>query len=113
MVEITEGPYSGQNKCEYTGCWYNLKCNCRSHRRDRDYYSDGGHTFTNSISDEVFHKFARSESYETLQIEPPAEYDKVRKAYRKMSLKSHPDKGGSDEYFIKVREAYDDLLLVC
>ena len=111
MVEITHGAYSGQNKCEYTGCWYNLKCNCKSHRRDRDYYEKP--SFVNEISDEVFHKFVRSESYEILEIEPPAEYEKVRKAYRKMSLKSHPDKGGSDESFIKVREAYDELLLLC
>ena len=112
MVEVNHGAYSGQNKCEYSGCWYNVKCNCRSHRRDREYYDKPN--FINDISDEVFHKFARSESYETLQIEPPAEYDKVRKAYKKMSLKSHPDKqGGSNELFIRVKEAYEDLLLLC
>ena len=112
MVEVNHGAYSGQNKCEYTGCWYNVRCNCRSHRRDRDYYDKPN--FVNDIPDEVFHKFARCESYEILQIEPPAEYEKVRKAYRKMSLKSHPDKqGGSNELFIRVKEAYEDLMLLC
>lgn len=108
--ELNHGAYSGGEKCEYTGRWHQGggRCSCSSHRRDRDYYSKN-----NNDIREVFHKIARSESYEILQIEPPAEYEKVKRAYRKMSLKSHPDKGGSNELFIKVKDAYDDLLLLC
>ena len=40
--------------------------------------------------------------------------EQVRRAYKKMSLLSHPDKtGGSTEQFIKVNEAYQELLLIC
>lgn len=107
--ELNHGAYSGGEKCEYTGTWYNGRCSCSSHRRDRQYYSKN-----NNDIREVFHKIARSDSYEILQIEPPAEYEKVKRAYHKMSLKSHPDKqGGSNELFIKVKDAYDDLLLLC
>jgi len=109
MVQINHGAYSGQNKCEYTGCWYNLKCNCRSHRRDREYYDNN---FKNEITDEVFYKFVKSDSYEILQIEPPTTPDDLKKAYRKMSLKTHPDKGGSCDDFIKVKNAYEDILMV-
>ena len=110
MVELNHGAYSGQNKCEYTGCWYNLKCNCRSHRRDREYYDKPN--FINDITDEVFYKFVRSDSYEILQIEPPTTPEDLKKAYRKMSLKTHPDKGGSSDDFIKVKNAYEDILMV-
>jgi len=109
MVQLNHGAYSGQNKCEYTGCWYNLKCNCRSHRRDREYYDNN---FKNDITDEVFYRFVRSDSYDILQIEPPTTQEDLKKAYRKMSLKTHPDKGGSSDDFIKVKNAYEDILMV-
>ena len=97
-------PYSGE-KCQYTNRLYKDKCSCPSHRRDRQYYDID--------NNEPLYRFARSNSYETLKIQPPAEYDKVRRAYRKMSLSAHPDKGGSTERFIEVKQAYDDLMLLC
>lgn len=35
----------------------------------------------------------------------------LKKQYKKLSLKYHPDKGGSAEKFIKIKDAYDILIL--
>ena len=35
----------------------------------------------------------------------------LKKQYRKLSLKYHPDKGGSSEKFIKIKDAYDILIM--
>ncbi|MFM2228511.1 MAG: hypothetical protein RL664_1854 [Bacteroidota bacterium] len=56
--------------------------------------------------------------YKILEIEATATDDEVKKAFRKMAMKYHPDKVKDlgDEYqkaaqekFIKVQEAYDQL----
>lgn len=45
--------------------------------------------------------------YQTLGIEKSASQDEIKKAYRKMASKHHPDKeGGSKEKFQEVEEAY-------
>ena len=57
-------------------------------------------------------------SYKILEIERTASNDEVKKAYRKMAMKYHPDKVGhlgddfrktADEKFKKVNEAYDKI----
>ena len=106
MYPSEEDPYlTGASKCEYGGGWYKGRCSCPSHRRDRNYgYEKEEYT--------SLYRFAKSDSYEILQIEPPLEYEKVRRAYRKLSLQFHPDKGGDADEFIKIKEAYDDLMLL-
>jgi tetratricopeptide (TPR) repeat protein len=47
--------------------------------------------------------------YEVLGISRNATVAQIKKAYRKMALKHHPDKGGSDEDFLPVQQAYDTL----
>jgi DnaJ family protein A protein 2 len=37
--------------------------------------------------------------YETLGISQKATADEIRKAYRKLALKEHPDRGGDKEKF--------------
>jgi len=37
----------------------------------------------------------------------------LKKAYHKMCLKFHPDKGGDADKFIEIKNAYDELLLCC
>lgn len=47
--------------------------------------------------------------YELLDIAPDAKANELTSAYRKMCLKLHPDKGGSEEQFKAMKAAYDVL----
>ena len=48
--------------------------------------------------------------YEDLELTKNATEDEIRKAYKKLSLKYHPDKpGGSQEHFVRIQKAYTVL----
>jgi len=47
--------------------------------------------------------------YTILGVNENASQDEIKKAYRKLAVKHHPDKGGSEETFKKISEAYDTL----
>lgn len=49
--------------------------------------------------------------YETLGVEETASKEEIKKAYRKLAVKYHPDKGngGSDDKIKELNEAYDIL----
>ncbi len=47
--------------------------------------------------------------YDTLEIERTADEAAIKKAYRKAALIHHPDKGGSDDMFQQVHEAFQVL----
>lgn len=47
--------------------------------------------------------------HETLGVSPGASQDDIKKAYRKLALEHHPDKGGNEEQFKKITEAYEYL----
>jgi len=57
-------------------------------------------------------------AYKILEIEPTASEDEIKKAYRRMAMKYHPDKvshlgeefqGAAKEKFQKVNEAYENI----
>mmetsp|Transcript_11359 Transcript_11359/g.14166 ORF Transcript_11359/g.14166 Transcript_11359/m.14166 type:complete len:425 (-) Transcript_11359:329-1603(-) len=50
-----------------------------------------------------------SEFYEVLGVSRDASTVEIKKAYRKMAIKHHPDKGGDEATFKKISEAYDCL----
>ena len=53
---------------------------------------------------------AQKEShYAVLGVSKTASDDEIKRAFRKLILKCHPDKGGKSEDFIKVRDSYDVL----
>ncbi|KAJ8602224.1 hypothetical protein CTAYLR_003662 [Chrysophaeum taylorii] len=47
--------------------------------------------------------------YAQLGVRPGASNDEIKRAYRKKSLSCHPDKGGDEEAFKKLSEAYSVL----
>jgi len=47
--------------------------------------------------------------YELLGVKKNATMTQISKAYKKLALKLHPDKGGNDYLFRKVNEAYKVL----
>ena len=48
-------------------------------------------------------------NYEILGIEVGASKEQIRIAFRELALKHHSDRGGHDEYFIKIKQAFEDL----
>jgi DnaJ-class molecular chaperone len=47
--------------------------------------------------------------YETLKVEENANSDDIKKAFRRLASRHHPDKGGDTKEFQKIQEAYDTL----
>jgi len=69
--------------------------------------SDGG-----EVGEQVRRICSCGEYYETLQVKRAAKADEIKKAYRKLALKLHPDKcqlSGGEEAFKKVSAAFSCL----
>jgi DnaJ-class molecular chaperone len=47
--------------------------------------------------------------YRILGVPKDSSANDIKKAYRKLALKHHPDKGGKEEDFKEISEAYDTL----
>lgn len=47
--------------------------------------------------------------YSILQISPDADIETIRRAYRKLALKYHPDRGGTHEKMVQLNEAWEIL----
>ena len=48
-------------------------------------------------------------NYEILGISPNATKIEIKKAYKKMALIYHPDVGGDEKQFLRIRTAYEQL----
>lgn len=51
----------------------------------------------------------RNECFKILNIDNNASIDEINKAYKKLALIHHPDKGGELEKFNKIKQAYEYL----
>jgi molecular chaperone DnaJ len=47
--------------------------------------------------------------YEILGVNENASIDEIKKSYRKLAMEHHPDKGGNEDKFKKISEAYETL----
>jgi curved DNA-binding protein len=47
--------------------------------------------------------------YKTLGVPRNATQDEIKKAFRKLARKNHPDAGGDEEKFKEINEAYEVL----
>lgn len=47
--------------------------------------------------------------YQILGVNQNATQDEIKKAYRKLAVEHHPDKGGDENKFKKISEAYDTI----
>jgi len=52
---------------------------------------------------------SKRDYYEVLGINKNSTQDEIKKAYRKQSMEHHPDRGGNEEIFKEVAEAYETL----
>jgi molecular chaperone DnaJ len=52
---------------------------------------------------------SKKDYYEVLGLKKSATGDEIKKAYRKLAKEHHPDKGGSEDKFKEISEAYDTL----
>jgi hypothetical protein len=48
--------------------------------------------------------------YKTLGVEKDASESEIKKAYKKLAIKHHPDKGGDPETFKELSHAYEILM---
>lgn len=46
--------------------------------------------------------------YRILGVDRSSTEDEIKKAYHKMAIKLHPDRGGSQEDFIRLQTAWED-----
>ena len=47
--------------------------------------------------------------YEILELDKNVEHSEIKKKYRKLAIKHHPDKGGDENKFKEIAEAYQIL----
>jgi len=100
--------------------WCSRSCWVKQRKNYKDNYND--------IFDEVFKEHEKQtykydkqcyfsnndpliEYWKILKLIPPKNKSEIKKQYYKLSLKYHPDKGGDNDKFIKLKNAYDKLLL--
>jgi len=58
---------------------------------------------------EFDYEYANFDPYDILGVSPGARKADVKKAYKKLSLTEHPDKGGDEKRFVKITKAYQAL----
>ena len=81
------------------------KYNHKSQEQQRNFFKSFFGWDDADLSDEI--KLDQDYPYNVFGLKKSASSEDMKKAYRKEILKSHPDKGGSNELFRKVQEAWE------
>ena len=75
-----------------------------------EYFFDDSNFFDDPFEDINPKPIRRSSSYDILGIDEDADEAEIKQAFRRRALETHPDKGGDEEEFKRVREAYECLI---
>ena len=51
----------------------------------------------------------KDEALACLNLDNPSSWSEIKQSYRELCQQHHPDKGGDNLYFLKIRQAYDNL----
>ena len=117
----SDGIYKSKNdkEKEYWDEYYREKSwSQREQERKEEFKRDfmGGKYFYDADksqqNENVNHSYFDNKSEDIdpiFKIKKSSSEDDFKKAYRKLILKHHPDKGGEPSFFIKVQEAYENI----
>ncbi len=83
------------------------------HRSEDDYYEYGDRSnpfFDPFVEEEESTYFNKSNPWKILQINKTDDESIIRKAYYKLCRVHHPDKGGNEEDFKSLNDAYESAM---
>jgi len=63
-----------------------------------------------TFADKVYIDLTVQNPYAILGLQPKAELEEVKKTYKELALKHHPDKGGDEAKFNEIKTAYDKII---
>jgi len=102
--------------CTKCGCkitstdWCSRECWIKQRHKEDNNYDN----FMNYDNYQKKDDFKYKKEYNILMIEPPIDESKIKKQYKKLALRYHPDKvDGLTDKFIELQDAYNKLLLIC
>lgn len=94
-LSIGSSEGSGRSRSEHQ---YEVDGSIRSHPASRDH-----------VAMSHWRCVERHTLYEILNVPPDASIEEIRAAFHRLGLKVHPDQGGSNALFRRVKDAYDTL----
>lgn len=113
-------PYNIRNTTKFSKCKYgvnigtdNYCCHTCMLEKKKQQEELRYNTFYFIFNEETEARYPENNDWSVLGLVPPKTKKEIKKKYRQLCLKVHPDKGGSKEEFIKITNSYNNLCLVC
>ncbi|MBV1788430.1 DnaJ domain-containing protein [Marinobacterium sp. D7] len=86
----------------------------RSYYLDWSEFEKSSNAYVRRLLDAFWRRYCGDnridEACQVLGLEPGAAPEAIRRAYRRLAARHHPDRGGDAEQFRRVREAYELLM---